>query len=135
MSDTQEVKAVEVDEELYRQFFEVVGEGKRLSQSKATREMRVSPSLISSYKSRMYNGNITIVEEKISTFLERESQRIAEVSIPIVETITTENIERAVEMAHICKDITVITGDAGTGKTRGTKLYVAESHAAFAVYA
>jgi DNA transposition AAA+ family ATPase len=132
MSD--EKAEVKVDEELYRQFFEIVGEGKRMSQSRAAREMRVSPSLISFYKSRTYNGSLTVIEDKIRSFLEREAQRIVEISIPVVETITTENISRAVEMAHICKDIAVITGDAGTGKTTSIKRYVEESHSAFAVY-
>jgi DNA transposition AAA+ family ATPase len=135
MSDTRtEVKTIEVNEELYRRFFEIVGEGKLLSQARAARELCVSAGLISAYKSRSYNGNVEVFENKIRTFIEREAQRRAEVSIPIVETITTENISRAIEMAHICKDIAVITGEAGTGKTTAIKRYEAESRAAFAVY-
>ncbi|MDR2798217.1 MAG: AAA family ATPase [Treponema sp.] len=135
MSDViAEVKTIEVNEELYRRFFEIVGEGKRMSQARAARELRVSAGLISAYKSRSYNGNVEVFENKIRTFIEREGQRRAEVSIPIVETTTTENISRAVEMAHICKDIAVITGEAGTGKTTAVKQYVAESRAAFGVY-
>jgi DNA transposition AAA+ family ATPase len=133
MSDEKE-KEVKVDDELYRQFFEIVGEGKRLSQSKAAREMGVSPSLISFYKSRTYNASITVIEDKIKAFLVREKRRISKVSIPIVETTTIENIRQAVEMAHDYKDITVITGDAGTGKTTAIRQYVEESHAAVAVY-
>jgi DNA transposition AAA+ family ATPase len=134
MSDEREIKTVEVNEELYRKFFEIVGEGKRLSQSKVAKELGVSAGLISAYKSRSYNGNVAVIEEKIRSFLEREGLRRADVVIPIVETTTVENISRAVEMAHICKDIAVITGDAGTGKTTAIKLYAAESRAAFAVY-
>lgn len=135
MSDEKEVKTVAVDEELYRQFFEVVGEGKRLSQSRAARELGVSAGLISAYKSRSYSGSIAVIEEKIRAFLEREERRVSDVVIPIVETTTVENIRRAVEMAHDYKDIAVITGDAGTGKTTAIRRYEEESHAARAVYA
>jgi DNA transposition AAA+ family ATPase len=38
-------------------------------------------------------------------------------------------------MAHDYKDIAVITGDAGTGKTTSIRRYEEESHAAIAVYA
>jgi hypothetical protein len=43
MADEREVKTVEVDEELYRQFFEIVGEGKCMSQSRVAPELGVSP--------------------------------------------------------------------------------------------
>jgi DNA transposition AAA+ family ATPase len=75
-----------------------------------------------------------VIEEKISSFLEREEQCRAEVVIPIVETTTVENVSRAVEMAHICKDITVVTGDAGTGKTTAVRWYTEGSRAEFTVY-
>jgi hypothetical protein len=63
---------VEVEEELYQQLFGIVGEGKRLSQSRAAKEMGVSPSVISAYKSLTYNGSIAVVEEKIRSFLGSE---------------------------------------------------------------
>jgi DNA transposition AAA+ family ATPase len=128
-------RTVTVNEELYHQFFEVLGEGKRLNQSRAAKELGVSPGLISAYKSRIYSGSIEVIEEKIRAFLEREERRLLDVVIPVVETTTVENVRRAVEMAHDYKDITVITGDAGTGKTTAIKRYETESRAAFAVYA
>ncbi|MDR2807958.1 MAG: hypothetical protein LBB43_03010 [Spirochaetaceae bacterium] len=68
------------------------------------------------------------LEDKIRSFLKREERRVE------VETTTVENIRKAVEMAHDNKDISVITGDAGTGKTTAIKQYVQESHAALALY-
>jgi DNA transposition AAA+ family ATPase len=52
-----------------------------------------------------------------------------------VETTVIENIRRAVEMVYDYKDIAVITGDAGTGKTTAIHQYEKESHAAIALYA
>jgi DNA transposition AAA+ family ATPase len=60
---------------------------------------------------------VEVIEERTCSFLEREERRLTEVTVPIVETVTTENIGRAVETAHVCKDMSVITGDAGMGKT------------------
>lgn len=48
--------------------------------------------------------------------------------------IYAEEQEEEVEMAHDYKDITVITGDAGTGKTTAVRQYEQESYAALAVY-
>jgi DNA transposition AAA+ family ATPase len=42
-----------------------------------------------------------------------------------------ENVIHAVEMAHICKDIAVITGDVGTGKTTAVRQYTEESRAVY----
>jgi DNA transposition AAA+ family ATPase len=135
MPDEKEIKTVEVDEGLYGRFFGIVGEGKRLSQSRVAKELGVSPGLISAYKSRTYSGSIAVIEDKIRKFLDREERRVSDVVIPVVETTTVENIRRAVEMAHDYKDIAVITGDAGTGKTTAITRYAEESRAAIAVYA
>jgi Mn-dependent DtxR family transcriptional regulator len=61
-------RTVTVNEELYRQFFEIVGEDKRMNQSRAARELGVSPGLISEYKSRMY-----ISKRKSGPFLNGKS--------------------------------------------------------------
>jgi DNA transposition AAA+ family ATPase len=136
MVDEKEVKtSVEVDEGLYHKFFSMVGVEGKLSQAKAAKELGVSSGLISAYKSKNYTGNITALEEKIRSFLQREERRIDDVAIPIVETTTIENIRRAVEIAHDYKDIAVIVGDAGTGKTTAIKIYESASHAALVVYA
>jgi DNA transposition AAA+ family ATPase len=116
-----------INEELYQQFFDIVGEDKKISQARIARELGLSASAISTYKSRTYNGNITTLEEKIQAFLKREKRRVSDVAIPIAETTTIENIYTAVEMAHDYRDIAVIVGEAGSGKTTAIRKYEAEN--------
>jgi hypothetical protein len=40
-----------VNEELYQQFFGIVGDGKKISKARAAMELGLSPGIISSYKS------------------------------------------------------------------------------------
>jgi DNA transposition AAA+ family ATPase len=128
-----------VNEELYQKFFGIVGspdEGKKISQARAARELGLSSGVISSYKNRNYNGNYTALEEKVQAFLKREERRVGDIAIPVVETTTIENVRTTIEMAHDYKDIAVIVGPAGTGKTTAVKQYEAENPAAaIVVYA
>jgi DNA transposition AAA+ family ATPase len=128
-----------INEELYNKFFSIVGspdEGKKISQARAARELGLSSGVISAYKNRNYNGNYTAIEEKIQGFLKREERRVSDIAIPIVETTTIENVRTTLEMAHDYKDIAVIVGPAGIGKTTAVKRYEAENpSAALVVYA
>lgn len=123
-----------INDELHQQFIEMVGEGKKISQAQIARELGLSESTISMYKSRTYNGNITIIEKKIQAFLRRENRRVSDdVAIPIAETSTIENIRMAIEMAHDYRDIAVIVGEAGLGKTTSINEYKSENPGAVAV--
>jgi DNA transposition AAA+ family ATPase len=115
-----------INEELYQKFFSIVGspdEGKKVSQARIAKELGLSSAVISSYKNRNYNGNIAAVEEKIKAFLEREERRLIQFAVPVVQTITIENVCQAVEMAHDYKDIAVIIGESGFGKTTAVNQY------------
>jgi DNA transposition AAA+ family ATPase len=125
-----------INEELYEQFFTIVGDGKKIRQARAARELGLSASIISLYKNKSYNGNITAIEKKIQTFLRREERRVIRCNCTDVDTITIENIKMAVEMAHDYRDIAVIVGEAGVGKTTAIHKYEAENpEAAAVVYA
>jgi DNA transposition AAA+ family ATPase len=129
----EEKREVAVNEELYSRFFDLVGEGKRISQSKAAQAIGYSSGVISAYKSRTYNGNIKMLEDKIAVWLKRESRRLSRIEVPVVETSSITKIKRAIALAHDEADIAVIVGDAGGGKTTGAYQYQAESHSAFLV--
>jgi DNA transposition AAA+ family ATPase len=129
----EEKKEVVVNEELYGRFFDLVGEGKRVSQSKAAQAIGYTAGVVSAYKSRAYNGNIKTLEEKIEAWLKRESRRLSKIDVPIVETSGIARIKRAIALAHDEADIAVVVGDACTGKTTGAYQYQAESHSAFLV--
>jgi DNA transposition AAA+ family ATPase len=125
-----------VNLQIYEKLFSVVGEGKRWSLNKASVSIGISPGTLSAYKNRSYNGNIGAVEEKIGAWLVREERRVSAVAIPFVATVAVENFYRAVEMAHDYRNIALITGDAGTGKTTACQHYALENPGAVcAVYA
>jgi DNA transposition AAA+ family ATPase len=128
-----------VKSEIYERFFAVVGapgEGKRVSQARAAREMGVSSGVVSAYKSKSYTGNVAAVEEKIVAWLDREERRTTSVEIPFVLTAAAENFYRVVEMAHDYKNIALITGEAGAGKTTACRRYALDNPgAAIVVYA
>jgi DNA transposition AAA+ family ATPase len=65
--------------------------------------------------------------------LRREERRVYDVTIPIAETTTVENVRTTVEMAHDYRDIAVIVGDTGTGKTTAIRKYAEENPGAAAV--
>jgi DNA transposition AAA+ family ATPase len=129
-------KTIEINEELYNRFFEVVGspeEGKRISQSKAAQAIGYSSGVISAYKSRNYNGNIKALEDKVEAWLKREARRVSRIDVPTVETSVIAQMRKAIALAHDEADIAVIVGEAGTGKTTAIHQYEAESHSAFLV--
>jgi DNA transposition AAA+ family ATPase len=124
------------DEGLYKRFFDVVGspeEGKRISQSKAAQALGYSSGVISAYKSRNYNGNVKVLEEKIDAWLNREARRLATMEVPTAETTTMEQVRRAITIAQDEADIAVIIGEAGTGKTTALRQYAKESHSALLI--
>jgi DNA transposition AAA+ family ATPase len=118
---------VAVDEELYEQFFALVGEGKRWSQSKAAKALDYSPGAVSAYKSRSYSGNIEAFEKAVREWLKREARRVAKIEVPVVETATLDSMRKALTMAQDESDIAVIVGDAGTGKTTALRAYATEN--------
>jgi DNA transposition AAA+ family ATPase len=126
MNNNNTTEEKNYSEELYEKFFAVVAEGK-VSQARVARELGVSSTMISSYKNHSYNGNVSTLEEKIASFLDREQRRMSNFTIPIVNTTTIENGRQAIEMAHDFKDIAVIAGESGVGKTTLVNCYVEEN--------
>lgn len=122
--------------ELYSKFFAVVGtpeEGKRISQAKAAQALGYSSGVISAYKSQTYNGNVKALEEKIEAWLKREARRLERVEIPTAEITALEQIRKAVTIAQDDRDIAVIVGEAGTGKTTALRWYQDESRSALLI--
>jgi DNA transposition AAA+ family ATPase len=127
---------MEYNEELYNQFFALVGspdEGKRISQAKAAQALGYSSGVVSAYKSRTYNGNVKTFEETVAAWLKREARRISKIDIPTAETSVMDSVRKAITMAQDDRDIAVIVGESGTGKTTALRHYEKESHSAFFV--
>jgi DNA transposition AAA+ family ATPase len=136
-----ERKENEYNEELYKKFFDLVGnpdEGagtgsRRISQSKAAQALGYSSGVVSAYKSRTYNGNVKAFEKEIGQWLKREERRIARIEVPTAEISTLDSIRKAVSMAQDEADIAVIVGDSGTGKTTSLRAYAATTHSAILI--
>jgi DNA transposition AAA+ family ATPase len=134
-----EKKEAEYNEELYKKFFDLVGEGarsdgtRRINQSKAALALGYSAGVISAYKSRTYNGNVKAFEEAAAAWLKREERRISKLDVPTAETSALDSVRKAATMAQDEADIAVIVGDSGTGKTTALRKYAAESHSAILI--
>jgi DNA transposition AAA+ family ATPase len=132
----EEKRAIEVNAEVYRRFFELVGspeEGKKVSQSRAAQALGVSAALISAYKSKTYNGNIESLEEKINGWLTVEAHRMENLHVPIVDTIVAQQIFRALAIVHEERCIGVIVGEAGIGKTTSVHRYMEKNPSAILI--
>lgn len=122
-----------VNSEIYEKLLAVIEGGRGWSLNKASREIGISSGALSAYKNKSYNGNVAAVEEKIAAWLAREERRAASADIPFVMTVMAENFYRAVEMAHDYKNIALITGEAGAGKTTACRRYALDNPGAAAV--
>lgn len=94
-----------------------------ISQSRASKDIGYSSSVISDYLSGKYNGKIEKLEEAILKWLSRLAQQSAQKKVEIVETDALKKITNAISMAHAERDIALIVGDAGSGKTTACKTY------------
>jgi DNA transposition AAA+ family ATPase len=89
--------------------------------------------VVSAYKSRTYSGNVKAFEKEVDGWLKREARRVAKLDVPTMETAAMDSIRKAVTMAHDDREIAVIVGDSGTGKTTALRACAAESHNAILI--
>lgn len=101
---------------LKEKFFEYL-EVNGISQSQAAKAMGYSPAVLSAWKTGDYKGRNEDVDRTVESWLEREISRSTILEIPIIETSILKQIESACNIAYEDKDIAVITGYAGCGKT------------------
>jgi DNA transposition AAA+ family ATPase len=76
---------------------------------------------------------VKVFEAKIREWLKRVERRISKIEVPTVETAALDSVRKAVAMAQDDRDIAVIVGDSGTGKTTALRNYAAESRSAVLV--
>ncbi|WP_140921521.1 AAA family ATPase [Limnobaculum xujianqingii] len=102
---------------------------KGFSQAKVARAISVSGSTLSQYLSGKYPGNITALETEISAFIERcnERDRSHNITITFVMTPSAKKGLELIKLAHECKEINVLYGEAGLGKTMILKRYAEEN--------
>lgn len=102
---------------------------KGLSRSQVARSIGMSTAAISTFLSGTYQGNLASIEEKIAAFLQLEENRRRDKKLAI-EYVRTRSARRAADilrLAHADGQAVVIIGQAGLGKTRSLKDYVANN--------
>jgi len=95
-----------------------------ISQSQAAKALGYSPAVITAYKQGTYAGRVDELEVEITSWLERESTRSTILDIPVLETTLLRQISSACDIAYEEKDIAVIVGYAGCGKSVALREYV-----------
>lgn len=99
----------------------------KFSQSKIATMLGVSPAVVSQYLKGEYKGNMVAIDKKVAQMLERQAEKAKDICTNFVETPTSKDIFDACHMAHSMKDINLVIGDAGLGKTITLKQYVAQN--------
>jgi DNA transposition AAA+ family ATPase len=112
-----------------KQYIDVQG----ISQAAAARMLNMGQSTLSQFLSGTYEGDSTQKARDIMQFLRREHERKERPEIgqtDVVETSVYQRVHQVAKMAHHERDVGVIIGDAGLGKTRALEAYEEEHPAA-----
>jgi len=99
-------------------------ESRGISQNEAARSIGYSASVLSALRQDKYKGNSEEAWGRIADWLERERARFSLLGTPIVETSVLKRIMSACDIALEEKDIAVVVGYAGNGKTFALEEYV-----------
>jgi len=95
------------------------------SQRNIAKEIGLSNSVISQFLSGTYIGDNENVANKVNQFLEMSRCRLdnQETSTFFKNLGNTQSVLLACRYAHIEKDIALVSGDAGAGKTTALNFY------------
>lgn len=103
---------------------------KSISQLRVAKAIGLSAPVISQYLSDTYKGDTAAVETKIQQWLELEAQRAERPFLDptgIIQTQAVTLITQALLVAVVRRDMVVITGPAGAGKTTTLQAYAKEN--------
>ena len=122
-----------MDMSLHEEFFNHLTK-KGYSQNYVAIQLGFSGATISFYKSKSYEGDVEKLEHQIKRWLEEEKRKEEMLNIPIIIHLSTiKQVYRAIDNAKDRKNISVVTGDAGCGKTEAARHYVNYSSQAILV--
>ncbi len=107
------------------------------SQNHLSQKIGIAPAALSSYLNGNYKGNNQALESKLEDYFKRfETAQKEFVTAPdFVETLTSNQIFRALDFAQIGQCINVIYGASGVGKTRSITEYAKQNSNVFIVTA
>ena len=95
------------------------------SQRQISKELDLSPSVISQFLKGTYSGNNDEVAQAIEKYLTVSKERLNSVqsSVFYESLLNTQEVLFACTYAHTKNDITLVSGDAGAGKTTALEFY------------
>lgn len=99
------------------------------SQADLARAMGLSPSRLNQWLSNSYKGNLEVIDVAVTSFLEkqREKESRQQLEFPFVITSIAKKTGEICRMAHLDKDIGLVHGAAGLGKTTALKYYATKN--------
>ena len=104
-----------------------------ISQSKLAGMIGISQTALSQWRNSKYdNGNIEEIESKILEFFklsddEKEHSKLPKITDDYIPISTSETVYGIIRYCHLEKNIGLVYGDSGVGKTRGAKKYIDEN--------
>ncbi|MBI3584007.1 MAG: AAA family ATPase [Nitrospinae bacterium] len=100
-------------------------ENRGLSLSSVSRALGISTAALSQWLSNQYVGNIAKIDDSVKGFLQREKERLnaPKKTIEFVITSVARKVFEVARLCHLDREIGVIYGDAGLGKTMSVKEY------------
>lgn len=98
-----------------------------MSQELLAREIGISSTALSQYRSGSYKGSIEQVEKKIKNYLQQREQRGDIFSDIIVRTKTMNDMLTVFQYTHISRSISLLYGGAGIGKTLSALEYCSKA--------
>lgn len=116
----------EKQEKLIKQFEELAA--KLGSEKKAGAQIGVSSSIISQLRSETYNGDVAKQFEKLRAYFEtKASAADTYTEIEYAPTTISEVVYKTLENVKIKGGFAFVTGDAGIGKTKALRKYIADN--------
>lgn len=118
-----------MSEQILENLREFLGKG-IVSQAEFAKKIQVSSATLNLYLKDKYEGKIEPLEKKISQFLERYQERSQVAEIKLIETETVKKIQSSCQLAFEVKDIFLLIGGSGLGKTVSLKNYAEKTKSA-----
>jgi DNA transposition AAA+ family ATPase len=100
---------------------------KGISQNQVGKEIGVSSATISQFLAGKYSGDVKALGRKVLDWLDRQEERGKDLTIPTIETKNYGVIHRVCGLVHKNKDMGLIAGPAGVGKTYALEQYGKEN--------
>ena len=98
-----------------------------LSQAKVAIQLGYSATAISQYLKGTYKGDVEGIDKAVGQLLERYQSKLKDVPTDFIPTPTAKRILEVCGLAHAMKDIYLVIGEAGLGKSRALQHYAASN--------